>query len=102
MKVITEKGDFYVSWKYKHTLSPKGRWTIKTYCNLFLDKEEVASISILKHHTDTHEKEKARKTSLALLLKTMYPDDKGMRRIFWNAYLNRPRYSSVTSTHAVL
>lgn len=80
-----------------------------TYCIIKNDEDGTiaASQCVTLHHKDKHDKEKARKFSLAKALDTLFPsaentdvsDDeiianKEARGAFWTAYLSRPRLTN--------
>ena len=63
-----------------------------TYCILSKGKEDIIKVSkVVKHKNDPYSKEKARSYSLTKVLHDTYPgpENKGVRRKFWEVYLNR-------------
>jgi uncharacterized membrane protein len=65
---------------------------LNTYAMLTRNKGEtiVGSASVTRYHTDTHNKETARKFAIKKLLNNM-KYDYNQRSVVWNAYLNRSK-----------
>lgn len=67
-----------------------------THCIVYnTDRAIVCSSTVVKHRKDTFDKEKARKYSLAKLLKENF-SDKQTRKLFWDAYITRNETSKTS------
>ena len=55
------------------------------------DKQIVAQATVRRHKADPYDKDKARRYSLAKVLRETYPglENLEVRRAFWEAYINR-------------
>jgi hypothetical protein len=88
MKVVNNDQTFFVDWKY----SPSAVDATTVDCVLRNKEGEILDTAVIKRHkNDVHDKEKARRYSLAKLLNVIAPGPEGkkMRTDFWNAYIGR-------------
>lgn len=100
MKVINSNRAFYVDWQYKDTKTKATNTpTVVTTCVVkdVSTKEVIATASVTRNPSDTHDKDKARKFSMKKVLTTIAPEDKQLRTDFWNTYKNRSVVSLQTA-----
>jgi hypothetical protein len=81
-------------------VEPIGESPDTTWCFLCEDGKVIAQASVVKFHLDKEDRDKARKYSLAKLLKSLDLTKKE-RKEFWEAYLNR-HWPSSRLTHAAV
>lgn len=104
MKKNTDAGPIYIRWQYESVpvvikdteealLDADGRAILRTQttCYATLNKEIVGRAIVTRHYRESFDKDKARKYSLAVVLKTLFPgyDNKEIRRSFWETYFSR-------------
>lgn len=60
-----------------------------TWCFLAEEGKVIAEASVVKYYKDVDDRDKARKYAMTKLLRKHFPDDKQLRKQFWEAYMNR-------------
>lgn len=95
MRVVHNEQVYFVGWSYDNPNN-----ATRTECIMKDANKETVNTAIVKRYVhDKHDKEKARKFSLAKLLSTTYPgrENKNLRAKFWDAYIHRNENSKVKS-----
>lgn len=91
MKIEQNGKVLFVGWQYNNSKGERATHNPEVTTCIVKDenKVEIFRATIKRHVNDVNNKDKARRYSLAKLLKEQFPADKATRRKFWTAYLNR-------------